>query len=102
MDKPTAAIGRIAQSKAGRDAGKFFIIYGLQGSEYAMIADGRYHKTGRPKKKKLKHLRLLEDINTVIADKIIAGKKVFDSEINSALKTYNNKTENKSEGDANV
>ena len=42
-----------------------------------------------PKKKNLKHLRLLPEISEIIGEKLINGDKVFDSEVYSALKTYN-------------
>jgi len=89
IEKYTPEPGRLAESKAGRDAGKYFMIYTVIDAQYVLIADGKYHKTAKPKKKKLKHLRLLADINTGIGAKLIEGKKVFDSEINSALKNYN-------------
>ena len=85
--------GRVVESKAGRDAGRYFIIYGIIDEQYVLTADGKYHKTAKPKKKKLKHLRLTADVNVVIGQKLIDGKKVFDSEISSALKSYNNKPE---------
>jgi len=88
MDEYKAEPGRIAESKAGRDAGRFFIIYGIVDAQYVLIADGKYHKTAKPKKKKLKHLRLTGEVNTQIGTKLTEGKKVFDSELHSALKKY--------------
>ena len=82
--------GRVAVSKAGRDAGKFFIVYAVLDGQYVLIADGKYHKTAKPKKKKLKHLRLTDDVIESIGAKLVKGSKVFDSEIHSALKKYNN------------
>ena len=43
-----------------------------------------------PKKKNLKHLRLLPEKAESIAAKLAEGKQVFDTEIYSALKNYNN------------
>ena len=86
--KLVAEPGRVVKSIAGRDAGKYFVIYTVDGV-YCTIVDGRYHKSARPKKKKQKHLRLTENMLGTIAEKWAADKKVFDSEIAGKLKEFN-------------
>ncbi|MDE6868380.1 MAG: hypothetical protein K2J83_04475, partial [Clostridia bacterium] len=55
-------------------------------------------KLASPKKKNLKHLRLLPEKAESIAAKFESGSMVYDSEIYSALKSYNNpQQEQKSE-----
>ncbi len=49
------SIGDIVLSKAGRDAGKHFVIVKRDGN-FAHIANGKLHKIEKPKKKKLKHI----------------------------------------------
>lgn len=88
--KLTAVPGRVVKSLAGRDAGKYFVIYAVDGI-CCTIIDGRYHKLAAPKKKKLKHLLLTETILDTIAAKWAEDKKVFDSEVASRLKEFNNK-----------
>ena len=53
-------LGQLAISLAGRDKGVICAIVGTAEEGYVLIADGRTRKVERPKKKKLKHLKLLE------------------------------------------
>ena len=53
------------------------------------MVDGNFKKLAAPKKKNLKHLRLLPEKAEAIAAKLIEGRQVFDTEIFSALKSYN-------------
>ena len=50
-------IGQIVVSKAGRDAGRAFVIVGVADDAHVLIADGQLRGLSRPKKKKLKHIR---------------------------------------------
>ena len=52
---------------------------------YVWIADGVTRKLSSPKKKKLKHLDLKPVVLESIANKLIENKKVFDSELRSAI-----------------
>ncbi|HEY8390603.1 MAG TPA: KOW domain-containing RNA-binding protein [Clostridia bacterium] len=96
MEKPTAELGRVVCSKAGRDAGKYFIISGVVDEGYVLIVDGKFHKLSNPKKKNIKHLKFLKDTINVLTEKLKKGTKVFDSEVYKALKIYNQK-DNKEE-----
>ena len=80
-------VGRIAVSKAGRDTGRVFVIKQVIDTYYVYIVDGDLRKMDRPKKKKLKHLKLSEDVLDSIADKLKEGTKVFDAEIRSAIRS---------------
>lgn len=57
-----AKIGMIVRSAAGHDRGNFLVITAVEG-DFAYIADGKERKLKKPKKKRLKHLKLT---NTVI------------------------------------
>ncbi|MBT3319184.1 MAG: RNA-binding protein [Clostridia bacterium] len=80
-------VGRIAVSKAGRDTGRVFVIKQVIDTYYVYIVDGDLRKMDRPKKKKLKHLKLSENVLDSIADKLKEGTKVFDAEIRSAIRS---------------
>lgn len=47
--------GMIVRSRAGRDAGRWCVIVGLE-ENYALLADGDLRKIEKPKRKKLMHL----------------------------------------------
>ena len=50
--------GGIAESIQGRDAGTLYVICSVQGND-VFVADGVRRKLENPKKKNVKHLRLL-------------------------------------------
>lgn len=66
-------IGRIAQSVAGRDADRLFVIVAELDDEHVAIADGRLRKCVNPKKKKLKHLKLISFAGMECVEKIAEG-----------------------------
>jgi ribosomal protein L14E/L6E/L27E len=49
-------------SLAGRDKGKIAAVVSADGN-FVMIADGRIRKTEAPKKKKLKHIRIIAGVD---------------------------------------
>lgn len=89
MDKLEPEIGRVVFSKSGRDMGRYFIIVGIEDKDYVLIADGKVRTLSKPKRKKLKHLNLHADVLDAIAEKLNGGKKVYDKEVGSALRSYN-------------
>ncbi|MGI5918094.1 MAG: RNA-binding protein [Christensenellales bacterium] len=86
MVEYSVEVGRVVESKAGRDKGRLLIITGIVDEQYVTIADGDLRVLERPKKKKLKHLRLRPQILSSIAEKLASGTKVFDAELRSALR----------------
>ena len=85
MKEQNFQIGRLVRSRAGRDAGRYFVITGFPEENYAYISNGAVRKLNAPKKKKLKHLELCpQDVQSIRA-KLEAGSKVFDSELKSAI-----------------
>jgi len=86
MVEYSVEVGRVVESKAGRDKGRLLIITGIVDEQYVTTADGDLRVLERPKKKKLKHLRLRPQILSSIAEKLASGTKVFDAELRSALR----------------
>lgn len=50
--------GMLVRSKAGHDTGKVYIIVESTNA-YALVADGRIRTLANPKKKKFKHLQII-------------------------------------------
>lgn len=48
--------GRVVCSIAGRDAGVFFAVVGVD-NDYVLVANGRLRKLEKAKRKNIKHLR---------------------------------------------
>ena len=82
-------IGGICQSTQGRDKDRFYLIREIYPDGTVGVVDGNFRKLSCPKKKNLKHLRLLPERAEAIALKFSEGKQVFDTEVFSALKSYN-------------
>lgn len=82
-------IGTICYSKAGRDCKRYYIICGIVNERFVLIADGKYHKLSKPKKKNICHLRVTEYKLDVIAQKISDNVKIYDAELNRALREFN-------------
>lgn len=80
-------IGRLVKSAAGRDKGRYFVIIDIIDGQYVHIVDGDLRSKDRPKKKKLKHLKLCPEVLYGIAGKLKEGARVFDAEIRSAIRT---------------
>ena len=90
-------IGRIAQSTAGRDANRLFVIVAELDGEHVAVADGRLRKCVNPKKKKLKHLKLISFAGMECVEKIAEGM-CNDSYIRRVLSAFRGEAD---ENDAN-
>ena len=74
-------VGRVVFSKAGRDAGHYFVVVAVLDKDHVAIANGCQRKVDNPKKKKIKHLVAKPEIR----EKIFAKKRIFDSEVRNKL-----------------
>ena len=81
------AIADIVISINGRDAGKRFIITGME-DEYSLLADGKGRRYKKPKRKKNKHLKYEDKSSGLIAEKLTGGEKVTNNELRRALAAY--------------
>ena len=70
MSKKPILPGAVVVSKAGRDEGRTFLVIASLDDEYVLIADGKTHRTEKPKKKKRKHLKLAREPITEIVDRL--------------------------------
>ncbi len=78
-------------SKAGRDSGRYFAVVEIVSVDYVKIADGDLRRIKHAKLKKVKHLQSKGDVLLKIADKLKGGATVYDAELYSALRFYNDK-----------
>jgi ribosomal protein L14E/L6E/L27E len=77
-------IGSFAVSRAGHDFGKQYVIF-LIDNEYVYLVDGRIRTLDRPKRKKTKHILMLDQFDVSLAGKVADGS-VKNEEIKRALK----------------
>ncbi len=80
-------IGQIVISTAGRDKGCKFVVLCIIDEQYVYISDGDTRKVEKPKKKKIKHLKKLNQVAEDIKDKLESDKKLNNSEIRKLLKS---------------
>ncbi|WP_310601712.1 50S ribosomal protein L14 [Anaerosporobacter sp.] len=79
--------GTLAYSKAGHDKGKLYVIIEAD-YEYVYLVDGIYKKIDSPKKKKIKHIQIINEIPESIKECINSGQKITDIDIKRAIKQF--------------
>lgn len=82
-------LGQIVYSTAGRDEGRTFVVVEIIDENYVRIADGDLRRIKSAKLKKIKHLKSSGETLDKIAEKLENRQIVFDSELKSAIRAYN-------------
>ncbi|PKM62270.1 MAG: hypothetical protein CVU97_06230 [Firmicutes bacterium HGW-Firmicutes-21] len=59
-------LGLMIASLAGRDKGRYAAVVAIVDENFVMIADGRTRRTEAPKKKKLKHIRIIAGVDETL------------------------------------
>lgn len=81
------SIGDIVFSKAGRDSGRYYVVMLVDGN-FVYICDGDLHKTDKPKKKKIKHIKSTGAKSEYIAGKLSETTKVTNTELRRAISEF--------------
>jgi ribosomal protein L14E/L6E/L27E len=81
-----ATVGQLVIARAGRDVNKKFIITCIINDQYVYISDGDSRKLDHPKKKKLKHLRLMDCVSDDLAQGL-HQKTITNSVISKYIKS---------------
>ena len=76
MELTDLDIGQIVKSKAGRDKGKFFVVFEKIDAKYVLIVDGSLRRIDKPKKKQIKHLAKTNIISNEIRAAILNNEKI--------------------------
>ena len=79
-------IGKVVLSKAGRDIDHLYVVVRQIEKDYVLLANGNTKLIKRPKKKKIKHLSILEDIDGELLLSIQSCDKSTDLKIKRFLK----------------
>ena len=87
-------LGSVVFSKMGRDKNAYYIVVDILDENTVFICDGEIRKLSNPKKKSVKHLRPNGVVLESIAEKIKEHKKIFDSEVKSSLRSFNEPLQN--------
>jgi len=67
-------VGDIVLALAGRDSERLFVIVGIIDENYVYIADGRSRRADFPKKKKIKHIKLVKKLEDMQSLNLKNGK----------------------------
>ena len=89
MNEYDIGVGSVVLSKQGRDKGLYFVVISVDKKGFVYLADGVMRKLSSPKKKNAKHISHSGVTLNSIAEKLLSNKKVFDSEVKSALRQFN-------------
>ena len=89
MNEYDICVGSVVLSKQGRDKGLYFVVTSVDKKGFVYLVDGGMRKLASPKKKNAKHVSNSGTVLNSIAEKLLSNKKVFDSEVKSALRQFN-------------
>ena len=78
------AKSNIVRSVAGRDAGSLFFVLAAEG-DFLLLADGKQRRLENPKRKRRKHVEVVQEGCGPAADKIRSSEKITNSELRKAL-----------------
>ena len=81
---PDIKISDVVVSTQGRDQGQWFYVI-AEDPIYLFLANGKDRALDRPKRKKRKHVQRVLRSETRVANKLIAGDKVLNSELRRDL-----------------
>ena len=81
----TCETGRIVVSKAGRDKGERFYVKEVLDENYVALVNGKNRKLESPKKKKMRHVGLVQSSDDRVGEKLRLGEKVTNAEIRRSL-----------------
>jgi len=79
-------VGTIVKSCAGRDKNKVYCVYELVDKDFVTLVDGQTRKLENPKRKRTKHLEILNSSD--LKQKLEQGQKIYDSDIKAMLNPY--------------
>ncbi|MDD6797910.1 MAG: KOW domain-containing RNA-binding protein [Clostridia bacterium] len=82
--------GYFAKSKAGHDAGSIYVI--LDSDErFVYLSEGRLKTVDNPKRKKRKHLQLINERAEEVMAKLDKGLPITNEDVKRSIKLYNSR-----------
>ena len=80
-------VGKFATSKAGHDKTKLYIIMN-EDTEYVYLVDGDLKPLDKPKKKRKKHIQIINRDDETIQNKLETKQIIYNEDIKRAIKLY--------------
>ncbi len=72
---------------AGKEKGKLFCVLGQEG-DYLLLADGKWRRVQKPKRKKNKHAQWAQPFSHPLLEKHSNGEPLTNREVRELLATY--------------
>ena len=85
--------GQMVESVQGRDCHQYYLIVGFIGDKYLILADGDKHPIARPKRKNIKHVRVLMCVDKDIEQILNAGDSLSNLQFRTAIERLKNQHE---------
>lgn len=82
--------GCFAKSLAGHDKGSWYVITKIY-NEYVFLCDGKLKTVDKPKRKKIKHIQVINCKDTNIQLKLTNGEAIINEDIRKAIKNIKSK-----------
>ncbi len=79
-------VGQLVRSKAGRDAGRFFLVVGVKNANEVAVADGRLRRIAHPKLKNRKHLEAFSIVLDGAEARFAPASVVTDAAVAEAIR----------------
>lgn len=90
-------IGKFATSKAGHDKYCIYVVIAQEG-DFVYLCDGRLKTLGRPKKKNIKHIQIINrTVDEELRSRLINKETIIDEQIKYAIKQYTEQMASKPE-----
>lgn len=80
-------LGQLVTTNAGRDRGCSFVVVGFDDKGFLKLSDGRNYPIVKPKRKNVRHVKILGVAPLGLAEKIQGGLRVSNEELRQAI-TY--------------
>jgi len=81
------AKSNIVKSVAGRDQGSHFFVLATEG-DFLLLADGKRRRVEQPKRKKRKHVQLMDVSGGAVGERIRGNEKITNSELRKAIAAW--------------
>lgn len=79
-------IGKVVLSNKGKDKNQSYVVINIINDKYVSLIDGNTKTVQMPKKKNLKHITVLNDVNDEIKESIMLKDRGTDLKIKRFLK----------------
>lgn len=86
MDASEFQPGQLVSSCAGRDQGRFFVVFEVVSDSLVKVVDGDLRRVEKPKPKNRRHLVQYNRMVNSIAEKLRSGQRITNEQVRLALK----------------